>query len=109
MPLLCLAMFVVGGMTEAAMTFSGFYSVYTVNEAKKKAEQQIQQEQLWETASIRRKQRQDPPFSLLLLRCLSTRFVSPCFEPLVPVVLYGVPCLVSSSLTLAAAAVEIKD
>ncbi|KAL8270124.1 hypothetical protein Esti_005978 [Eimeria stiedai] len=60
MPLLCVTMFVVGAMAEAAMTFSGFYSVYTVNEARRKAEEQLRQEEFWERVSRRRRERQEP-------------------------------------------------
>ena len=56
-------MFIAGGMTEAAMTFSGFYSVYSVNEAKKKAQQDLTDERLLEYARRRRQQRQGNEFN----------------------------------------------
>lgn len=58
LPLLAVSMFVVGMGLETAMCLSGFYSVYTVNEAKKKAEDEIREEEFWQRVKARRAARQ---------------------------------------------------
>ncbi|PFH31214.1 hypothetical protein BESB_030880 [Besnoitia besnoiti] len=80
LPLLAVSMFLVGMGLETAMCLSGFYSVYTVNEAKKKAEEEVKEEEFWQRVRDRRAARQGmytsrrlPPLArpLLLICCFS--------------------------------------
>lgn len=52
------------------MTFSGFYSVYTFGQAKKKTEEKIQDEEFWARVRERRKMRQGKQLSV---HCSSAR------------------------------------
>ncbi|KAF4643025.1 hypothetical protein TGRH88_037540 [Toxoplasma gondii] len=58
LPLLAVSMFLVGMGLETAMCLSGFYSVYTVNEAKRKAEEEVREEEFWQRVRDRRAARQ---------------------------------------------------